>query len=108
MFFPVVEEQDIYNSKGVQLDDINSVLEFVIKKFSNHSDSQATDEDDDQPDFFQLAKTANYILSKPFEVVLASLPIEAKQYTPFYEPAFTSVTQEISTPPPDSRIPSHC
>ena len=38
MFFPVVEERDIYSSSGEQQDDINSVLEFVFKKLSNKKD----------------------------------------------------------------------
>ncbi len=101
MFFPVVEEQDIYNSKGVQVDDINSVLEFVVKKLSNKKAAQPTDEDDDQPEFFHLANTHSYILSKQFEVVFVSYPVEGKQYTPFNAPRITPIMREITTPPPD-------
>jgi hypothetical protein len=106
MFFPVVEERDVYNSHGVQQDDINSVLELVFKIGKPASDNQSTDEDDDQPDYFQLVKTTVFTLSKDVETLPSFYPAEQSQYQPFAMPQFTFPSQEVTTPPPDRFFPS--
>lgn len=101
MFFPMVEERDIYDSNLVQQDDINSVLEFVFKKLSSNKEVQGTDEDDDQPDFFNLAKANNYFFSHHFEIVPVLFSNADQTFNKYREPNIPAVIQEITTPPPD-------
>ena len=58
MFLPQVPEDDVYDKNGNQVDDINSIVEFVMVKLGvdHHSD----DEDNDQGQNFHMVKIFDY------------------------------------------------
>ncbi|MBD0376031.1 MAG: hypothetical protein ICV51_10425 [Flavisolibacter sp.] len=101
MFFPVVEEQDIFNTQGVQQDDINSVAEYLMQDVLDCRPDQPTDEDDDQPDFFHLVKTENYVCFESLDLKITPLPLPKNKFHSFYNKQITAAVEEILTPPPD-------
>ncbi len=58
MFLPQVPEDDVYDANGNQVDDINSVVEYVMVKLG--LDHHADDEDDDSGQNFHLVKNAEF------------------------------------------------
>jgi hypothetical protein len=64
MFFPMIDEEDVYECNGKQRDDINSLVEFVNQILLGHRDSTPEDEDDDQVHFYHI-KSAHYFVA-PF------------------------------------------
>jgi hypothetical protein len=59
MFFPMIDEEDVYECNGKQRDDINSLVEFVNQVLLGNRDSTPEDEDDDQVHFYHI-KSAHY------------------------------------------------
>ena len=58
MFFPQVPEQDIYDSKGTQVDNITSVVELIRVKVG--LDHTADNENDDRAQNLHPVKTPQY------------------------------------------------
>lgn len=101
MFLPQVPEDDQYDAKGNQLDDINSVVEFVLVKIG--IDKTADDEDDDcgqnfhivQNNFNSLKPVFCEILQQPF------ITIDPLKHFPHYRTTnYLQALLEILTPPP--------
>gem|GEM_PF-3279960 len=108
MFIPVVAEHDVYNNNGLQQDDINSILELAFRNLFPDNDTTAADEDDDQPDFFHLAKAANYFLLQHFEIDYVFFLDEVMSYNRRYLTNITARPLEVHTPPPDNFLLDHC
>jgi len=64
LLLPQVPEVDIYDSNGNQIDDINSVFEFVMVKLG--FDHHAEDEDNDSGQNFHLVKCVEYCFRPEF------------------------------------------
>lgn len=102
MLLPQVTEQDAYDSTGQQINDINSVVEFVNEVILGHH-NPPIDEDDDNGQNFHLVKMVDYAF-QPFFTELqekVTLREEAIRSFPCYnentiEPGYTS----IILPPP--------
>ncbi|MDB5279469.1 MAG: hypothetical protein JWR61_4424 [Ferruginibacter sp.] len=101
MFLPQIAEDDLYDSSGKQLDDVNSVIEYfqVALGYDHHVD----DEDDDNGQNFHLVKNVEcnfqqcYFAPEPAIVSSVSPPV-------FYhtdERNFRSISMDIISPPPD-------
>lgn len=102
MFLPQVPESDVYDEQGNQVDDINSVVEFVLVKLG--IDHHADDEDDDSGQNLHLVKVAEYC----FEPVVTTLnfnnafEIKPALYIVYKETKTPSVSFDIIIPPPKS------
>ena len=57
MFLPQMDEEDVYIASGQQVDDINSVVEYVDQVMLGHKDDTPEDEDDDSGQNFLLVET---------------------------------------------------
>ena len=104
MFFPVVEEQDVYDKNGVLQNDINSVVEFVDQEILGHKQDPTNDEDDDQPHFFHMVKGFDYCFSQP-EIKMDEKDQQdsnAKSFSFRPENRWKSITLDILVPPPKS------
>ncbi len=103
MFFPVVEERDLYDKQGVQIDDVNSVVEYMLQGVMGHQQNTPDDEDDDQPHFFHLNKLQNCICFNSFEVKLHSLPqLSSTEYPSFGYRILPAAAEDLLSPPPES------
>jgi len=103
MFFPVTEEMDFYDAKGRQVDDVNSVVEYIVQDviMDDHGKKPpADDEDNDQPHYFHLNKEIKKIV--PTEIVLLPeiLPLERPQFVLRDIMTLPKVSTDIIIPPP--------
>ncbi|MEO6288641.1 MAG: hypothetical protein ABIO76_01900 [Ginsengibacter sp.] len=99
MFLPQMPESDVYDESGNQLDDINSVVEFVLVKLG--IDHHADDEDDDNGQNFHLVKIAEYC----FQPVFTTNPnntweIKPALYGVYKESKVPDIACDIILPPP--------
>jgi hypothetical protein len=101
MFLPQVEEQDVYDADGQQVDDINSIVELINVELGY--DKTADDEDDDSGQNFHLVKNPEYSFQQHSVLIERGDFAELKKHTfPEYKmPAIQSVSYDILTPPPE-------
>ena len=62
LFIPVVDEKDIFDAYGRQINDINSTIDFIDQVVLGHNHINTEDEDDDQAHYFAFS-TVSYYLS---------------------------------------------
>jgi hypothetical protein len=106
LFIPVVEEKDVYDVCGRQIDDINTIFEYVDQIILGNIDVTPEDEDDDQPHYFTGSSSISYyitaqeqtipVINEPTTTELAvAYPLLPVQKT-------SSVAYDILTPPPEA------
>jgi hypothetical protein len=86
MFLPQVAENDVYDKSGNQVDDINSVVEYVYEVVLGHKAVNPTDEDE-QP---VLIITDKEFLQKP-----------AEEFGTYIDNKTATISFDILTPPPE-------
>ncbi len=101
MFLPQVPEVDVYDSSGNQLDDINSIFEYVMVKIG--LDHHADDEDDDSGQNL-LAVTGFQFTPQPFlgHVVKQYAEINTNLFSEYHQQKIPSIAYDIIVPPPKS------
>lgn len=103
MFLPQGPEEDLYDSKGQQTDDINSLVEWV--RVTLGYDKTADDEDDDNGNNFLLTKNCDiFIQQQQFQIVHErrfSVINKNTTFPEFRENTSLSTCLEVATPPPD-------
>lgn len=103
MFFPVVEEVDFYDAKGRQINDVNSVVEFIVQDLVAGDDGgnvPADDEDNDQPNYFQLHKGVQKVTPPEMALLPVMLPAAKPiSFLPDYMP-LPQGCSDIIVPPP--------
>lgn len=60
MFLPQMAENDVFDAQGNQIDDINTIIEYIDQVVLQNIDNEPEDEDDDSGQNFRLVKSANY------------------------------------------------
>lgn len=99
MFLPQVPESDIYDTNGNQVDDINSLVEFVMVKFG--LDHRADDEDDDSGQNFHIVKCVEYCFRPEFITVKRTDTLFTKtEVFAEYQEKVTRVSIDVIIPPP--------
>ena len=101
MFLPQIQEADLYDSNGQQVDDINSLVELINVQLGY--DKTADDEDDDSGQNFHLVKNPEYSFQQQSVLIERADCTEMKNYTfsDYKMPAIKSVSFDILTPPPE-------
>ena len=102
MFLPQMPEDDVYDKSGNQLDDINSILEYVRVELGY--DKTADDEDDDSGQNFHLVNAVDYYYEQK-EVILQLTPfsiLNNQVYSEYLNTKISSVSFDIITPPPEA------
>ena len=102
MFLPQMAEDDLYDANGNQVDDINSVVEYI--QVSLGYDHTPDDEDDDAGQNFHLAKSLDYVYEQPVAIIQKE---ELSQTNSHRFPEYTinrvaTISFEIITPPPEA------
>jgi len=101
MFLPQSPEQDAYDASGRQLDDINSVVEYI--QVSLGSDITSDDEDDDNGQTFHLVKAANYYFTQHYSIVQKTKTREKnpRDFVEYQSGKISTIPIDIITPPPE-------
>ena len=103
LFSPVVDEKDIFDKAGCQVDDINSAYEFVDQILLGNIDEPPEDEDDDKSHFFQLVKAIfKNNLFQEFKVITNYFILVSEiKYRFEHHKALPLGFQQVISPPPD-------
>jgi hypothetical protein len=104
MFIPVVDEKDVYDARGRQINDINTFIEYVDQVILGNTDLTPEDEDDDQPHYFTGSFAVSYYISAQEQTVCINEPTTkelAVAYPLMPVQKTSSVAYDILTPPPE-------
>ncbi len=102
MFFPTVEEHDVYSGNGAMIDEVNSVYEYVDEVLLGDKDDTPEDEDDDEPDFYQVIKIGDYYFHDlSTQLKCSSLATYSKiSYPNYLQDKLLALSYDIVAPPP--------
>lgn len=98
MLLPQVPQEDVYDKHGEQIDDINSVVEWVLVKLG--IDQTADDEDDDNGQHLRRANFLDCITPPAPQVIAVSLFHHNTQFIEYPTPMVLSPELDIIIPPP--------
>jgi hypothetical protein len=104
MFFPMMDEEDVYDNCGKPKDDINTLVEFINQILLGHKDSTPEDEDDDQAHFYQLKHTSSYTMqymAYPAKAILPEPSGQKPEYAVGISQRLLTAYYDISAPPPE-------
>ncbi|HWJ92520.1 MAG TPA: hypothetical protein VNR87_15490 [Flavisolibacter sp.] len=104
MFIPQLDEQDEQDEAGCQLDDVNSLYEYIDQVVLGHKDDTPEDEDNDSPAVYHIVKINGYSFSQNIVVIKRpELMLRNKApYPLFVTQKMPSVFFEIQSPPPEA------
>jgi hypothetical protein len=104
MFLPQMTEEDVFNSNGTRVDDINSVVEYIDQVIVGREDDTPEDEDDDNSQNFTIITVANYFFQQPSVVMEhpGLITLAGPTYSDCADPELTSISFDILTPPPEA------
>jgi hypothetical protein len=104
MFIPQLDEADAFDKSGRQVDDINSLYEYIDEVVLGNVDPTPEDEDDDNGIYYHVQKVDDYSFSqKQFAIVRPELSLKKKTSFPiFLAEKIPSVFFEIQSPPPEA------
>ena len=102
MFIPHIDEVDIFDNSGHQVDDINCLNEYIDLVVLGHKDHRSQDEDDDNAVYFHLAKTVEYAFQQQvIELKAPSSNFKKKtKYPNYLEQKIISPWFDVKLPPP--------
>ena len=101
MLLPQVEEEDLYYN-GNQVDDINTLVEYIEQEVLDLPDDTPEDEDDDKGQDFWTAGSANDLYDQKIKLIEVDVP-EKENVNEFFDnkPEKTLVISfDTLTPPP--------
>ena len=99
MFFPQVPEQDVYDSKGNQIDNITSIVEWVRVKIG--VDHTADNENDNRAQNLHPIKNLQYISDVYFtKVVKEYSELANLNYAEYPKSTIQALSYDIIVPPP--------
>ncbi|WPQ60939.1 hypothetical protein SIO70_21520 [Chitinophaga sancti] len=105
MFIPVADEKDIYDTRGRQINDVNTLFDFVNHVVLGNTEVTQQDEDDDQPHYFTGSNSVSYYISSQQEIACSrqepSTIDLAVAYPLLAVQKPLAIAYEILTPPPE-------
>ncbi|SFE93435.1 hypothetical protein SAMN05518672_112117 [Chitinophaga sp. CF118] len=105
LFIPVVDEKDMYDVCGRQIDDVNTIFEYIDQVILGHTDYTPEDEDDDQPHYFTGSSGISYYISCQEQTVCCINEPTTKELAVAYPLSpvqkTSSIAYDILTPPPE-------
>ncbi|MFT3705167.1 MAG: hypothetical protein QM802_22560 [Agriterribacter sp.] len=102
MLMPQVAETDIYDKNGRQIDDINSVVEYIDEVVMGNKGDTPLDEDNDDGQNLHIVKTFDYDFDISF-LIIKKKPTSTsskKQFFYFAENKISAPLLDIIAPPP--------
>jgi hypothetical protein len=103
MFLPQVAENDVYDKSGNQVDDINSVVEYVYEVVLGHKAVNPTDEDDDNGQNFNVVRAGDFYCQQPVLIITDKefLQKPAEEFGTYIDNKTATISFDILTPPPE-------
>lgn len=103
MFLPQVPQHDVFDEEGNQIDDINSVVEYVLVTLG--LDEVADDEDNDNGQNFNIVKLAPSTIPPNSTLVNKSIQLNKDIcYSLSSNSAISLMAYEVIIPPPKKII----
>jgi hypothetical protein len=99
MFIAQVDEMDVYDKNGQQMEDVNSLVQYVAN-LCHIAHKPIKDSDDDNARFFHMEKLDYSLYRQLFEVMTKPAITEKTAFQPYKQQHLLSVCLEISSPPP--------
>ncbi|SEP30529.1 hypothetical protein [Niastella yeongjuensis] len=104
MFIPQMDEEfDMYDNAGNQIDDINTLIEFIDQDVLGHYDSSPEDEDNDTGRPLHVIKIVDYSYHPFFEEAQTKVAIKEDPeivFTGYIEHKLPAGFTHIVIPPP--------
>lgn len=102
MLLPQLAELDSFSISGEQVDDINSVIEFVDQIILGNDDSTPEDEDDDSAKHFLVIKTIDLYYRQSVDHLpeVFHFLIPAQKIPAFSDCLIPAAATDIPLPPP--------
>ena len=101
MFLPQVAEEDQFDANGHQLDDMNSVVEYITVALGY--DHVADDEDDDSGQNFHLIKAFDYNFEQQYCLLENTSPEKTdSEFSRYITASIQLVSFDVVTPPPEA------
>ena len=98
MFLPQAPESDVYDKNGAQVDDITSIVEFVMVKAG--ADHHADDENNDQGQNFHLIKVFDFCYAPVFTKTHNEFSTKQPVFIEYKEGKIPTLSFDIIIPPP--------
>jgi len=103
MFIPQMAEMDVYDRNGAQVDDINTLVEYIDQDVLGHHDNTPEDEDDDTERTYHITKSIEfswhpYIAETPTKVAVKE--VAATGFPDYSANKPTPGFADILIPPP--------
>lgn len=106
MFFPMIDEVDVYERNGKQKDDINSLAEYIYQVLLGHPDNTPEDEDDDQTHYYQIKSKTSIVCETFVSWQIAAPPasprIPKPEYGTIADQRTLTAAYDVAAPPPDA------
>lgn len=101
MFIAQTDEKDIYDQNSQQVQDINSLTEYLQQTFSHHKEKKhPKDSDDDNARYFHALKP-HYFLMQPVTIIKKEPATHSYRSIPLTDDALLSAGfYDIQSPPP--------
>lgn len=103
MFIPQMAEVDRYDPSGQQVDDINTLVEFIDQEVMGHYDNSPEDEDDDSGNPYHIIKIVDFTWH-PYVAEIQTKPAATEQpakcFTGYIENKLTPGYPNLVSPPP--------
>lgn len=106
MFLPQIAEEDVFDSKGNQVDDINinTVCEYIDEVILGNTDATPEDEDDDSGQNFVTVNALNYFYQQPSFLIETIVEVNSDNptYSIYLNTKLSSTISDVITPPPEA------
>jgi hypothetical protein len=103
MFIPVMDEEDIFDAHGCQINDINTLTQFISQEIMGHTKTITKDQDDDQAHYFNSLKSHQVTFNYFQTVVMTEQTVQVKDViylASLNDRHVASVTYDVAAPPP--------
>lgn len=106
MVSPAVDEVDLFDHYGRQLDDINSLVEYIDQIVLGNHDDTPEDEDDDKASFFNAtAKNLHFFTQFHFDFLeVGAFAGPKTKVAILREHLYCYAFSDVPTPPPDRNL----
>ncbi len=100
MFIPQVNEIDVFDANGQQMEDVNSLVDLINATLHAHKKQPSKkDSDDDNARYFHAAKLGPFFY-QPFFSLVKTTEYHSSNYPNLAAPSVAPVFYEIQSPPP--------
>ena len=101
MFVPLTKEHDMYDINGIQLDEINTVAEYVFHTVFDIIPLTPLDEDGDEQKFLNSINPSSYTIVNFFDFQMLPIAENESDKMDLYNDLLSLIVEELFSPPPE-------